>query len=796
MTQNYLAVTARLFRKNRLHTIINIVCLSVGLTASLLTLMFIIDELSFDRFHAKGERIFRLNKVNMEADGSRSLTAESSGLMGPTMRDEFPEVENFVRYSPVSSKVVLTNGDKNVLLTEQELSFVDSSFFLVFDFRLLKGDPSTALRAPRSIVLTEKIARNLFGDEDPVGKTIKGFQDLDYEVTGIIAEPPRNSHLQFSALMSWTTTVPELGPLPFTFMNNWIAQAICTYVVLNDKSDQQKVESKLPKFMTDHIPTRVDKYSLYLQPFQDVYLKSYNVQALKMQRTGSDQFNNFFSIISGFILFLACVNYINISTSRATRRAREVAMRKTLGASRKQLVSQFMGESLVFVGCAALLAIVLLFLAVPYFNELTGKTLPLSLLANRTVIFGGLALVSIVTIASGLYPSFVLSAFAPATIQRSGAAKVTGNFARQTLIVFQFIITMCMISGTILIYQQIRLVLSADVGFDKEHVLLVNMTNDVMAKREILKDRLTTLPNVVSISASQTALGMGTYSTYVIPEGFNPDEIEARVFNADGNYQKTYGLEMAIGRFFGVGSSTDSASVIINETMMKKLKWSDPTSKTIKFTETSPALPVIGVLKDFHFKSFYEAVEPLVMVISPFNQRNLAIRFTGNPSSIISTLENQWKEIEGRYPFQYMFIDETFARAYVAEEKLLRTILTFAGLSIVIACLGLYGLVSFTIEQRTREFGIRKTLGASVAGLNYLVTRKFIALAFIASVAAVPLIITFIEKWLQRFALQIEVNYATFLLSFLILLAVTVITVSSQAIRAGLANPIDSLRHE
>jgi putative ABC transport system permease protein len=796
MIINYLKLAARNINKNRFYTSINVICLTLGLTASILATMFIVDERSFDAFHAKSDRLFRLNKVNFESGGQTSLTGESSGLMGPTMVSEFPEVENCVRFMPWFNPVMLSYNERNVMLQSQEMIFVDSSFFQVFDFRLLKGDEGNALRKPGSIVVTQELAQALFGADDPIGKTVVGLQNQQFEITGIIENAPRNSHIQYRALCSWTTTVPQLGSIPMEFMNNWISQALTTYVLLRNGSDEAKVEAKLGKFMSDHIPTRVERYSLYLQPFRDVYLHSYNIQGTKMQKTGSYQFNKFFILIAGFILFVACVNYINISTSRATRRGREVAMRKTLGAKRKQLIVQFLGESFLMVMIAGFLAVVLLIVAVPYFNELTGKTLALNVLYDRYVIAGIAIVILVVTLASGLYPSLVLSQFSPALIQGARKLRLTGNLPRQVLIVFQFIVTISMITGTLFVYQQIKLVLTADMGFDKEHVLVVNMTSEMMQKRQVLVNEVNALPNVISSSTSQTAIGKGTYSTYVIPEGFNPDEIETRVFAVDGNYLKTYGLSMAMGRFFDPSSTTDSSAVIINEAMIKKLSWTDPLSKTIKFSEDAPAYPVIGVIKDFRFKSFYEAVEPLVMFISPSNQRNLAVRFSGSPSNVISTLETQWKKIEQRYPFEYFFVDEQFAKAYEAEEKLLRTVLTFAGLSIVIACLGLYGLVSFTIEQRTKEFGIRKVLGASVASLNYLVNKKFLALVVIGGAVSVPLVMYFINDWLKKFTLQISVSPIVFGVSVGITVVVTIIAVSIQAMRAAMANPVDSLRHE
>ncbi len=795
MINSYLKTASRNAKKHLFYTSINIVCLAIGLTAGILATMFIFDERSFDSFHTKRDRIFRLNKVYIETDGSGTLMAESSGLMGPTMVTEFPEVEKCTRFNPWYNPVVLTHGDRNVQLESQQLVLVDSTFFSIFDFKLLKGDPNSALAKNGTIVLTPALAQSLFGDDDPVGKLISGPDGIDLEVTGVMDDVPRNSHMQFRALMSWATTDPATGRLPMAYLNNWIAQALCTYVLLRSPEDELSVEAKFPKFMSDHMPTRVDKYKLYLQPFNEVYLHSDNVTALRMQRTGSARFNNFFAVIAAFILFLACVNYININTARGTRRGREVAMRKTLGAKRKQLISQFLAESFVMVMLSAVLAIGLVYLAVPYFNELTGKALAFGAIANPAVIAGITIVILVAAIGSGIYPALVLSAFAPAAIQGTQRLRLTGHLPRQILIVFQFVITIAMITGTIFIYRQIKLVMTADLGFDRENVLVVNMQGNVVDKREVLRNTVEALPNVVSTSTSQSALGMGTFSTYVIPEGFAADQIETRVFLVDGNFDKTYGLSMAEGRFFEPGRSSDSSAVIINEAMLRRLDWTEGTSKTIRFTETEPAVPIIGVVNDFYFNSFYQAIEPVVMVIDSENQVNLAVRFTGNPSNILSTLGDAWKSVEDRYAFRYYFVDEQFAKAYASEEKLLKTVLTFAGMSIIIACLGLYGLVAFTIEQRTREFGIRKVFGATVANLNYLINKKFVALILIGGVLSVPLVIPLVQQWIDKFTLRIDLEPVVFVAAFALTLLITIVAVSVQAIRAGLANPVKALRH-
>jgi len=798
MLTNYLISALRNVKKHKLHTFITVLGLALGLMTSLLALMFVLDEQSFDNFHSKADRMYRLNKISREEDGSTFKTAETSGMMGPTMVAEFGEVERVVRYSPWFNNVVLTNKDRNVELGEMDIVIVDSTFFQVFDFELLRGSAEKVLTRPGTIVLTEGLAVSLFGNEDPIGRTIVGINNLEFEITGIAKEAPRHSHIQYKALVSWSSTVPQLGAMPFEWMNNWIAQGIKTYVLLKPEADAQALQAKFPKFMQDHMPTRVDRYALYLQPFSDVYLDASEIKYHGMSKAGSRQYVMVFSVIASFILFIACVNYINISTSKATRRAREVGMRKSLGASRQQLVVQFLGESLTTTLFAALLAMTFLSLAIPYFNSLAGKSLPFSILWSGPSLAGLLVLILIVSLISGTYPAFVLSAFRPAEVLKASArSKLTGHWPRQVLITFQFTIAIVMIAGTVLVYQQMRFVLSKDLGFDKDHVLVLSLTTDMLPKGRTLAEEVSRHPSVVSTSLGRTALGMGGASTRIQPEGFPPDQVEIRMFPSDGNFQRTYDLQMADGRFFDVPEkASDSAAVIINETLAKQLNWTNPLEKTIKFSADDIARPVIGVLKDFHYMSLYEEVEPLVMWISPRNQRNLSIRFNGNPRDLLTFLEAKWKVFESRYPFRYTFVDDAFAIAYQSEEKLFQTVMTFAGLSLVIACLGLYGLVSFTLEQRTKELGIRKVMGATVMGLNFMVSRKFLALVAAASLVAVPLVLPLMDQWLGKFAFRVEIGPGVFVLAIGFTLCITLLAVSIQAVRAAMMNPAEALRTE
>lgn len=797
MIKNYIIAAARSFSRNKLHTVINISGLATGLMAGILSIIFVLDELSYDKFHTQRDQIFRLNKINKGENGSQILTAETSGMMGPTMVDEMPEVINSTRYLSWFDEIVVTFNEKNITIPSRAAAFTDSTFFHIFDFNLIRGDRSSVLSRPQTMVLTESTAQSLFGSEDPIGKSIVGMNNQSFEITGIVQDPPLRSQLQFDALMSWTSTVPQMGSIPMEWMNNWIAQGINTYLLLESKQAASSVTPKLPKFMQDHLPTRVDKYELYLQAFNDTYLHSYNLQGVQAARIGNIQYIYLFSMIAGFILLIACINYINISTAKATRRSREVGMRKALGAAKRQLILQFMGESMLLTLLSVVIAFGLLHLAIPTFNELAGKDLSISLLLDFRVLAGVVVLALVVGLLSGIYPSLIISAFRPAYVLRGAATGQAGaQWGRSALITFQFIISIVMIAGTLLMHKQINFILSKDLGFDKEHILVVNLTPGIAAKKDVLQNAANNLPNVVSTSMGRTALGQGGASTYIIPEGFGPDEIEARMFPVDGNFLETYQIELKDGRFFQQGSAYDSGAVIINEALARRLNWNSSLEKMIRFSQEQPAQPVIGVLKDFNYGTLYREVDPLIMWVSRRAPTKLSVRFNGDPAPILGSLEQQWKQFEARYPFNYYFLDQAFATSYVSEQKLYKTVMTFAGLSIFIACLGLYGLVSFTIEQRTKEFGIRKILGASVASIGMLVNKKFALLVAIASVISVPILVPFMNQWLQKFAFRVDLEPSVFIYAIILTLFITVFAVSVQAIKVAMGNPAKALKQE
>lgn len=791
MLKNYLLVAWRNMKRNKGYFFIHVIGLSVGLAATLLAFVFVLDELSYDQFHGKKDRIYRLNKVVTEADGSTTLTSESSGLMGPTMRDEFPEIEEIVRYEPWFDEVLLYRDDQNVFVNEGDFAFADSTFFKVFDFRLLKGDAATALGRPATVVITREVAQVLFGDEDPIGKKITGFGSTELEVTGIIESAPRNSHIQFAAVASWGTS-EQLG---FSFMNNWIAQALVTYLVLKEGADPKHLEAKFPNFMQRHMPTRVDRYHLYLQPFNDLYLGSTHMFS-RMQKQGSKEFIYLLCVVALFVLAIACINYINISTSKATRRGLEVGLRKTLGARQRQLMQQFLGESILVTSMAGLLALLITDISIPFFNELAGRSLEAGLLLDWKVMAGLLALIVVVALVSGAYPALILASFKPVAVLKSSTQnRLSGHWPRYVLIAFQFVMSIMMIAGALLVNDQIQYVLSKDLGFNKDQIIVVPLTPGLQRNPLGFAERVRSFSSVEQVSVCRDVLGGGHSSTMVVPEGMT-ENLETKMFRVDGHYQETFGIRMAEGRFFDYRLASDSNAFLVNQSFVDHAGWENPLQHTIRFEGDTVNYSVIGVMEDFHFSSLKSAVEPLIMWIDS-RAFNMAIRYHGSETStLLAFLEQEWKARENRYPFTYRFVDDQFASMYQSEQKLFRTIFVFAILSILIACLGLYGLVSFTLEQRTKEIGIRKVLGATVSDIAMMVNKQFAWLVMVAAVIAVPATIYIGSGWLNSFAFHTELNEMVFVFAVAATLMITILAVSIQSIRAATSNPVKSLRQE
>jgi len=793
MFKNYFKISLRNLLKYKTYFGINILGLSMAITCSILVVAFITDELSFDQFHHNKDRLFRLNKINLNPNtGISILTAENSGLMGPTIANDYPEVESITRICPWWDDVVISYEDSNINI--KNFLFADSTFFELFDFKLEKGDPATALVAPSSMVITESLSKKLFLDEDPIGKTVIGLQSLEYHITGVIQDAPRNSHIQFDALVAWSTTVPGIGQLPFTWMNNWYAQAIFTYVLLGDGVDADLLQSKFPEFMQRNFPERADKYFLYLQPFGDIYLNSTEVTGIRKARLGSGTYVRIFLSIAIFLLLIACINYININTAKATKRSLEVGVRKVMGATRKQLLFQFFGESFFITTISGIIAVFLADIAIPYFNQLAGKNIQTDILLSPHVLLPTVGIVAIVSLLAGIYPALVLSAFKPSTVLRSSSgSKITGNLLRQVLTTFQFAVSVMLIAGAIVVFSQMNYLRTKDLGFEKDQVMVLSMANSIQLKHQTFQNEIENHPNVLSAT--------GTFTTTIVKEGGGggmEDELEVRMFRTDGNFIRTYGMQIVEGRDLDANIASDSNALIVNETFANSMGWEDPVDRYVQFNPLGSKFPIIGVVKDFHYNPLTTStVGPIAMFIWGSNFHNLSVRIRGeNIPKTISYIESIWKKYEVRYPFDYYFVDQWFDQNYRAEQQLFQTVTIFSIVSILIACFGLYGLTSFTIEQRTKEIGIRKVFGASVARIAIMINKRFVFLVILGFLIATPFTYYLADSWLQSFAYRVPVYWWVFITAGLLVLLIALLSVTVQALKAAVVNPIKSLSHE
>lgn len=795
MLINYLKITFRNFLNAPVYSLINIVGLSVGIACSTLIIVYLNYQFSFDDFHTHGERIFRLNKLVTSEGGGAEHHAITSGPMGPQILQDFPEVEQAVRVLPWFDSVLLS-GDETRLKVDRFV-LVDAGFFELFDFQLLSGDASTALVRPLSVVLSEQSAEALFGATDPVGQIIKGLNDLDYTVTGVVENAPDNSHLHYDALVSWSST--NAAALNQDWLNRWLPQAVYTYLRLNSAGNRTALETQLQDFMQRHFSERAAEYQLYLQPLSAVYLRSSEMQYDDTVRTGSITNVYIFSVVAGLVLLIACINYMNLSTARSLSRAREVGVRKVLGAMASQLRWQFLGESVLLSLVSMLLSLVLMEVG---FYFLRGFGIPdevLSIGAHSWL----LALLLGITVATGLlagtYPALVLSAFQPVNILRG---RERGSWSgdsliRKTLVILQFTLSIALIIGTLVISRQMGFINDKDLGFDKEDVLVLQLggsqiTDQVAAFREELLRH----PNILRIAHSNSVPGSGFMSMGIIPEGMNAEE--ARVSNilrvGDDNLPGTYGIRLVAGRYFSDQFASDSDAVVINEAMSRNLGWQDPVGRTIQVPgEVSDGI-VIGVIGDFHTQSLHNAVEPLLLY-QDAGGSFLSLKIS--PANVDETLAyagQVWERFDPDFPLEYFFLDERFAEFYSLEQNTLQIMLVFTGLAVFVSCLGLSGLSMFMAQQRGGEIGIRKILGSTVAGIVTMMTSDFLKPVGVGYLLALLPAWWLASRWLQGFSYRIELGVGIFIIAGISTLLFALAAVLWQSILVANKNPVESLR--
>ncbi len=805
MFKNYLKITLRNISRNKMYSALNIVGLAIGLACCILILLYVHDELSYDRFHENADSIYRVVPTFTTSERTMYLSTNAH-VQGPMLKDDFPEVLEYVRFSGYRRRVLEYD---NISFTEEHFLFADAAVFKVFSFDMILGNPEEALVNPNTIVLTEEMAKKYFGSDDPMGKNITVNYDTLFTVTGVIKNIPSASHLKPDFLASFST----LGLKPSTNINNDLLNQVnyYTYVQLQEGTDFRVMEQKF----TDGINRRIGAMlkqlggsaELGLQPLTKIYLHS--DRELESMQMGDITYVWLFSGIGIFILLLACLNFMNLSTARSANRAKEVGLRKVVGAQKTQLVRQFLGESMILTFISFILAIVLVLISMPFFRNISGKDILMNSLTNPAILVGFLGLFLIIGLIGGSYPAFFLSAFRPVEVIQGKLKKgAKSSVLRIVLVSFQFAVSIVLIIGTFTVNTQLKYVRSKNLGYDKEHVIAIQLRDDETSQKyEAIKEAIQRNPNVINVSASTTSpLGTSDFSAHHAV-GKPADEINMFWSQmVDDQYVATYKMEIVAGRNFSKDFTSDKEqSIIINETAVKKLGWQDdPTHQQIeRFTGTGPnerrVYNVVGVVKDYHFQSLHEEIQPMILYYtSPYGNFNLiSVRIRPeNVQETITFLETTWKQFDSQYPFEYAFVDDQYDALYRTEVRLGKLFSYFTTLAIIIGCLGLFGLTSFTTEQRTKEIGIRKVLGASINGIIYMLVRDFTKWVFLAVVVAWPIGYLVMNKWLNNFAYRANLGLWIFLSSALLALVISIATVSFQSIKAALANPANSIRTE
>lgn len=808
MFKNYLKVALRNLKRYKVYSLINIAGLAIGMACFLLIFLFVQDELSYDRYHNNSKWIYRITAEAYVAE--KAIHAASTPApLGPTLINEFPEVLKAARILNSSSERLVSFGQKKFY--ESRFFFADPSVFDVFTYPFKKGDPKTALNEPYSVVITEETAEKYFGNEDPVGKVINVNNRADYRITGVLKDIPRNSHFNLDFLASFIT----LAETNKRLSEDWGNLSYFTYCLLRQDCLPAELEKKLPLIVKKYVGKYFESFKgmlsdkiieewksafkFHLQPLTKIHLHSrlfYEIEA------NSDvSYVYIFSIIAFFILVIACINFMNLSTARSSSRAKEVSMRKVVGAQRAQLIRQFLAESFFLTFISLLFAIGIVEVFLPAFNRISGKEMSLSYSGNWMVLVGLVGTTILVAVLSGSYPAFLLSAFLPVDVIKGSLKKgLAASSLRKILVVFQFSVSITLIIGAIIIYNQLAFIRNKNLGFDQEQLVAIRARNPEMIRSyESAKNELMQNPDIISVAASSglPAKDLGTQNTFR-PEGAGEnDYIIMYTVSVDYDFLKTLGIKLASGRNFSRDFPGDvNGAFILNEAACQKFGWESPLGKTIE-QMGSGKKTVIGVVKNFHYLSLHQKIDPLVIQFDPedFDYFSVKIR-PQNIRRTLAYLENTWRKFDPAHPFEYSFLDEDVDKLYKADKNFGEIFICFTILAISIACLGLFGLTSFTAEKRTREISIRKVFGASVSNIVILLSREFARWVLFANLVAWPFAYYAMKRWLQNFAYRSSIGIWIFILAAASAFAIALLTVSFQAIRAALANPVEALRYE
>jgi len=794
MIKNYIKIAFRNLWRHRGFSLINIIGLAVGMSACFLIYIYVKFELSYDKFNKNFDQVYRLN-TDIKTPTDVLHWSSCSPPMGPALQADYPEVKANTRVFGYGSLMVRGNQK----FQENNMGFAEPSLFRIFTFPFIKGDSSTSLAKPFSVVLTETTAKKYFGNNNPMGQSILMDGKHPLTVTGVIKDVPLNAHFNFDLLVSVSTMVK----LKMIDMNEWGNFSNTTYFLLQQGYDASKLQARLPAFLRRHISEDLRKkgynYDLFVQPLSEVYMDAKR----GAQVNGSLSNVYIFSVVAIFILLIACINFINLTTARASERAKEVGIRKVIGAAKEQLAAQFLGESIIICLISFVFAVAMSWLLLPLFNELSGKIISESIFEHGYIFILFVMALAIGCIA-GIYPALILTRFNITSVLKGRfQTSVRGILLRKGLVVTQFTISIVLIVGTLIVYNQLSYMRNQSLGFKKDQMLIVDFGGDsaVQKNYQSIKLGLKEVPGVLSASTSSTTPGNGNPVAYTQAENARGvlQDVNINMYDVDYDFIPQYGMEMAAGRSFSTDFGTDTTqSFVINEAAATELGYTSPKGAVGKrFLQWGRKGTIIGVVKNFHYTGLQQNVKSLNFRINPTNFGVFTLKIAGgNIPATIAAIQERWKILVPQRPFSYSFLDENFNKQYASEDRFGKLFLYFAVLAIFISCLGLLGLASYSTLQRTREIGIRKVMGASIFGIVNMLSKEFLQLVIIAALIAFPLAWWGMHTWLQDFYYRIDIGWVVFAVAGILALVIAITTVSFQAIRAALANPVKSLRAE
>jgi len=806
MIKNYFKIAFRNLLKYKFISFINLFGLTVGLACCLLITTYILNELSYDRYNKNAKNIYRIERTFLNPE-TGALSVQLSSVappFGPLLQNDFKSVKEVTRLLPISS-IPVKYGEN--IFNEKGLFFAEQNVFNVFDFKVTEGNPANALAEPFSVMLDQNIAKKYFGNEDPLNKVIRLSNQYDCKVTGVYKALPPNSHWHPEILVSFNTLKDTAVYGAENLRTNWGNNAFYTYLLVPDHFNVKSFESQLPAFQNRHIPAdgkfEASDYSiLSLRKLTDIHLYSHTDAEIEIN--GDIKRVYIFAAIALFILLIACINYMNLSSARSVLRAKEIGVRKTAGAGKGELITQFLSESVFIAWLAAIIAFVLTVVALPWLNQLSGQHLSTKSLLHWNVLIVILLVPFIVGLLSGIYPALYLSSFEPVKVLKGIIKKGGGNISfRKALVVFQFSISIVLIIATVIVFQQLNYIQNKSLGFDKDHVVTLRYNSGLDHSYRSFKEELLSNSNIKEVALSSRIpsgrLLDSNGSQLNRGDSLAPSKADIKYVVADEDFIPTYGIKIVAGRNFSKDYGMDTSSFLINETAVKALELKsneDAIGKQFQYGDRKGT--IVGVFNDFNFESLHQRIIPLVLLEYPSadSYGNISIKTSGNVPAALAQIEKTWKKYLPEIPYEYKFLDARYAKLYEAENKESSILIIFSCIAIFIACLGLFGLSAFTITQRVKEIGIRKVLGASTGSIVELISKEFLLLVVIAAVIAFPVAWYAMNHWLHNFAYRINIAWWVFVLAGIIAFLIAFATISFQAIKAALANPVKSLRSE